>query len=30
MPIPTGMNRYFQGLLYLVSLLVLGGHMQVL
>jgi oligosaccharide reducing-end xylanase len=30
MPVPTGMNRYFQGLLYLVSLLVLGGHMQVL
>jgi oligosaccharide reducing-end xylanase len=30
MPIPTGMNRYFNGLMYLVSLLVLGGHMQVL
>ncbi len=28
--IPTGGNRYFAGLLYLVSLLVLGGHMQVL
>ena len=30
MPIPSGANRYFSGLLYLVSLLVLGGQMQVL
>jgi len=28
--IPTGTNRYFVGLLYLVALLVMGGHMQVL
>jgi oligosaccharide reducing-end xylanase len=30
MPIPTGITRYFSGLMYLLSLLVLGGHMQVL
>jgi oligosaccharide reducing-end xylanase len=30
LPIPTGANRYFGGLLYLVALLVMGGHMQVL
>jgi oligosaccharide reducing-end xylanase len=30
LPIPTGANRYFGGLLYMVALLVMGGHMQVL
>jgi oligosaccharide reducing-end xylanase len=30
MPVPNMVNRYFAGLLYLISLLVLGGQMQVL
>jgi oligosaccharide reducing-end xylanase len=30
MPVPSMVNRYFAGLLYLVSLLVLGGQMHVL
>lgn len=30
MPVPNLVNRYFAGLLYLISLLVLGGRMQVL
>jgi len=28
-PIPTGMNRYYEGLLYLTSLVILSGQMQV-